>query len=194
MATSPSKSALKMPMPPALAHTRSDRPSTPTQERGFVSPTATPAGSPSKKQAPPGALDLPDVFDNAMRLAPTAGNASKATLQSFRDGPHSPTKDRGDKSADFRASVVQNKPLMAPASPTKGKENTPPAQATHNAAAASRQEIYKPREQSPSKTAPRGLTPETLEKLQKPSVRRLANVTQLCMLIQTSGRSRQEAN
>lgn len=174
-----------MPMPPPLVHTRSDRPSTPTQA-GFVSPTATPQGSPSKKHLPTGAHDLPDVFENAMKLAPTAGNPNKATLQSFKDGSHSPTKDRlpltGDKSNDFRASVIQSKPA-GPGSPTKvGKENTPP-QSHHGSAAASRQEIYKPRDQSPAKPVQRGLTPEMLEKLQKPSVRRLANVTQLCTSI-----------
>lgn len=183
---SPSKNDFKMPMPPPLVHTRAahDRPSTPTQA-GFVSPTATPVGSPSKKQLPPGAHDLPDVFENAMRLAPTAGNPNKATLDSFKGHSSSPSKDRvpltADKSNDFRASVIQSKPQLAPGSPTKlGKENTPPAQAQYGSAAAARGEIYKTREQSPVRPVQRGLAPDVLEKLQKPSVKRLANVTQLC--------------
>ena len=172
-----------MPMPPPLVHTRSDRPQTPT-ERGFVSPTATPQGSPSKRQLPPGATDLPDVFQTAMSLAPTGGNPNKATLQSFKDGAHSPSRDRvplsTDKSNDFRASVIQSK-VSAPASPTKvGKENAPPSQAQYGSAAASRQEIYKPRTESPVRPQQRGISAEDMEKLQKPSVRRLANVTQLC--------------
>lgn len=190
MATSasPSKGDFKLPMPPPLVHTRiahDERPSTP-QQMGFVSPTHTPAGSPSKKKAPPGAHDLPDAFENAMRLAPTGGNPSRSTLQNFKDAPGSPTKERlpltSDVSNDFRASVIQDK-RFAPGSPTKvGKENTPPvSQANYNSAAASRSEIYK-KEQGSAKAVPRGLTPDVLEKLQKPSVKRLANVTQLCML------------
>jgi len=192
MATSasPNKGDFKLPMPPPLVHTRiahDERPSTP-QQTGFVSPTHTPAGSPSKKKAPPGAHDLPDVFENALRLEPTAGNPTKSTLQNFKDAPGSPIKERlpltADKSNDFRASVIQDK-RFAPGSPTKvGKENTPPtSQAHYNSAAASRAEIYKSKEQGSVKAVPRGLTPDVLEKLQKPSVRRLANVTQLCMLV-----------
>lgn len=55
---------------------------------------------------------------------------------------------------------------------------------------AARAEIYKGKEQESAKV-PRGLTPDVLEKLQKPSVRRLANVTQLCMFFLVSEAGRQ---
>ena len=92
--------------------------------------------------------------------------------------------------ANFDESVM-HKSALAPGSPLRkqGKENTPPSSrqgepALQNQAAISRQELYQPREQ----TAPtvkkyntqRGLTPEELEILHKPNVKRLANVTQLC--------------
>lgn len=132
--------------------------------QGFVSPIATPQGSPSKQQFPPGAHDLPSVFENKLKLAPTAGNPNKTPKE-----PGSPTKG-----------------FAVPGSPNK--ENAPPGarqpkdyQHTSQAAA-SRQELYRPRGQDGSnKLLPRGLTQEAYEKLQKPSVKRLANVTQLCM-------------
>jgi cell cycle protein kinase DBF2 len=111
---------------------------------------------------PPGAFDLPDVFSNAMKLLPTLGSSSKAP----KNQDHSPTR-RGNK------------------------ENTPPArpgaqQQDHvSQAAASRQNHYRaPEDQSLSRqrsVISGGLTAEELEKLQKPTVKRLANVTQLCM-------------
>ena len=92
---SPGKPDLKMPLPPPLLHTRSgnelyDRPNTPKQN-GFTSPLQTPQGSPSKKHLPPGANDLPNVFDNAMKLgvmSPTkkqAGSPSKQVLSAADD-------------------------------------------------------------------------------------------------------------
>jgi len=126
-----------------------------------------------------------------MRLAPTAGNPTKATLQQF--SPTSPAKGRAplteDYSQDLRSSVFQDKTALLGSSPSKGgKENAPPSSKLGrdnlytNSAAASRQGVYKPREQfdSITKSIPRGITPEALEKLSKPSVKRLANVTQLC--------------
>lgn len=78
-----------------------------------------------------------------------------------------------------------------PGTPTSkiGKENTPPTHRTvkdnthTNQAAASRLDLYKPREQvdTANRSLHRGLPPDALEKLSKPAVRRLANVTQLCM-------------
>jgi hypothetical protein len=79
-----------------------------------------------------------------------------------------------------------------PGSPTRksNKENTPPGIRPAlkkdanflGHAAQSRQEVYKTREATESRTQyiQRGLSAEDIEKLQKPSVKRLANVTQLC--------------
>jgi len=179
-----------MPMLPPLLHTRPtndmfDRPQTPTNY-GFTSPVQTPQGSPSKKQLPPGANDLPHAFDNAMKLVPTSPTKTQ---------PKSPDKLGLSVGGD---NVVKD-PLADPAShflsraesPTRqsNKENTPTGgvrygkdvgiQQNQNHAAVSRQEQYHATE---SKRGPqiRGLTPEELQKLQLPRVKRLANVTQLC--------------
>ncbi|KAL8961591.1 MAG: hypothetical protein Q9193_001875 [Seirophora villosa] len=180
-------------MPPPLLHTRSnnglyenERPQTPTNA-GFTSPFATPQGSPSKKQLPPGANDLPNVFENAMRLAP--GSPTKLARQQL--SPHSPSK--GNRQA---AEENVDASVLSPGSPLRksNKENTPPAskqtkEATFNPnqAAVSRQEHYQPREASDQSTRvkfnqQRGLTAEELEKLQSPKVKRLVNVTQLYFL------------
>lgn len=179
-----------LPMPPPLLHTRSnnglyenERPQTPTSA-GFTSPFATPQGSPSKKQLPPGANDLPNVFENSMKLAPTS--PTKASRQQL--SPHSPNKsNRQTREENVNDSV------LSPGSPLRksNKENTPPAlrqtketSFNPNQAAISRQEHYQPRETSPSTRSKynlqRGLTPDELEKLQSPKVKRLVNVTQLC--------------
>ena len=82
-----------------------------------------------------------------------------------------------------------HKSATSPGSPLRkqGKENTPPTpralEATQNQAAFFRQELYQPREQPPpvkKYNTQRELTPEELDLLQKPDVKRLANVTQLC--------------
>lgn len=176
-----------MPMPPPLLHTRSgnelyDRPQTPTTpggNHGFTSPVQTPQGSPSKKQLPPGANDLPNVFENAMKLAP----ASPTKTQ-----PLSPTKQglslgtdnvNRDPFADHN-----NHNYGRSESPTRqsNKENAPAMRygkdIQQNHAALSRQEQYQPTESR--KTITRGLTTEEMQKLQLPKVKRLANVTQLC--------------
>lgn len=180
-----------IPMPPPLLHTRSsnglyenERPQTPTSA-GFTSPFATPQGSPSKKQFPPGANDLPNVFDNAMKLAPNSpSKAGRLQLS-----PHSPNK--GNRQA---AEDNVDHSVLGPGSPLRksNKENTPPAVRqtkeaafNPNQAAISRHEHYQPKETSePSSrnryNLQRGLTPEELEKLQSPKVKRLVNVTQLC--------------
>ena len=180
-----------MPMPPPLLHTRSgneiyETPNTPTTT-GFTSPYATPQGSPSKKQFPPGANDLPDVFDSAMKLdSPTKLGKSQLS-------PGSPNKS-GRQVFDESIDAGINRPeysLPPPGSPGRqqGKENTPPGlrsskPATPNQAAVSRQEPYQARDTdsgAKSRYSPqRGLTPEELEKLQLPRVKRLANVTQIC--------------
>ena len=179
---------MKMPMPPPLLHTRSgneihDRPLTPTQN-GFTSPMQTPTGSPSKKQLPPGANDLPNVFENAMKLAPTSPSKGQ---------PMSPSKhglSLGDEKITrdpFSDSVNHN---VVPGSPTKkpNKENAPPgghqlaksAGIQQNQAALSRQEAYQQADTKKGPAQTRGLTAEELQKLQLPKVKRLANVTQLC--------------
>ena len=80
---------------------------------------------------------------------------------------------------------------VSPGSPLRkhGQENTPPVsrqglEGSQNQAALSRQELYQPKDQGTSRTAKyntqRGLTAEEREILNKPNVKRLANVTQLC--------------
>ena len=186
-----SKLDFKLPMPPPLLHTRSgnalyDGPSTPTST-GFTTPYATPQGSPSKSKLPPGAKDLPNVFENALKLAPAS--PSKAGRQQL--SPHSPNKGGKQMIDDVsNESVIYQEHTPTPESPSRksNKENTPPGGRTgkeSNQAAISRQEQYQAREisnassknlQSPT----RGLTPAELEKLQLPRVKRLANVTQIC--------------
>jgi cell cycle protein kinase DBF2 len=179
---------MEMPAPPPLLHTRSgneihDRPQTPNQN-GFTSPVQTPTGSPSKKQLPPGANDLPNVFENAMKLAP---------MSPSKGPPQSPSK-QGLSLADdtmtrdpFLESVNHN---AMPGSPTRkpNKENAVPGGyllaktpgIQQNQAAISRQEAYQQTESKKNPAHTRGLTAEELQKLQLPRVKRLANVTQLC--------------
>ncbi|MCJ1256078.1 hypothetical protein MMC24_003898 [Lignoscripta atroalba] len=192
-----SRQELKMPMPPPLLHTRSgnelyDGPHTPTSS-GFTSPFATPQGSPSKNRLPPGANDLPNVFDNAMKLAPSSPTkAGRGQLT-----PHSPNKgSRQILEESLDESVIHQDYGSTPGSPLRksNKENTPPggrlgkdASYTPNQAAASRQEPYQNKESADAaargRYSPnRGLTAEELEKLQLPKVKRLANVTQLYFL------------
>lgn len=185
MANAPS---FPMPIPPPPLHTRSsdmDRPATPSQE-AFISPQQTPQGSPSKHQQPPGAFDLPHVFENAMRLLPTLGSPRSKPAT-----PTSPNKAnlQGADDNDYSANDLTT---LGPASPTRkaNKENTPPSARpglkqessyiTH--AAQSRQEPYRPREaeQSGRYYQTQRLSAEDLEKARKPAVKRLANVTQLC--------------
>lgn len=164
---------LTLPMPPPLLHTRSgnelyDRPSTPTSNH-IVSPQQTPQGSPSKNHFPPGAHDLPNVFENAMKLQPLSPTKSQ---------PKSPSKQ------EFSDDPFTEK-LQRPGSPTRqsNKENAPgsPTRFGYNAAAAARDAPYQ-RTETRRGPQQRGLTAEELEKLQLPKVKRLANVTQLCKL------------
>ncbi|OQO02155.1 hypothetical protein B0A48_11707 [Cryoendolithus antarcticus] len=190
-----------LPIPPPLLHTRSsnnanDAPGTPGyEEPAFISPVQTPQGSPSKSRMPPGAFDLPDVFSNAMKLMPTQGQPNTKALQSKQQPTASPTRH-----ADQDPFSVQDAKAGAPGSPTRkqGKENTPPAHRPAlqernsylNQAAQSRQDVYKPREDhSPTRQAQQqqanvvaAPTPEEQEKLRRPAVKRLANVTQLYFL------------
>lgn len=177
---------LRLPNPPPLLHTRSgneafDRPSTPSGN-GFTSPPLTPQGSPSKSRAPPGSLDLPNIFDKALKLTPTS--PSKNTHNHYNHPMFSTDKNPIE---DFNESVIHQRPT----SPTRkaNKENTPPGTRAPKdlgpnptAAAISRHEPYQPRDTDASKrhVQLRGLTPEEMEKLQQPRVKRLTNVTQLC--------------
>lgn len=165
---------MAMPMPPPLLHTRSgneayDRPQTPTGN-AFVSPSQTPVGSPSKKQLPPGASDLPNVFDNAMKLAP-----SSPTKQ-----PTSPNKLALADDSILRQDFA-NSPRSE--SPTRGanKENAPAGEGRSNQshAALSRRGQYESID-TKRNIQTRGLTAEETQKLQNPKLKRLANVTQLC--------------
>lgn len=179
---------LRLPNPPPLLHIRSshetfDRPSTPIGN-GFTSPANTPQGSPSKNRLPPGAIDLPNVFDNAMKLTPSS-TPTKPTYNHYNHPTFAPPKGAVE---DFSESVIR----QPPGSPTRrNKENTPPSptrlpkdlRTTPAPAALSRQEPYQPRDTDTAQRRHvhlRGLTPEELEKLQDPKVKRLVNVTQLC--------------
>lgn len=161
-------------MPPPLLHTRSgneiyERPSTPTSNH-VVSPLQTPQGSPSKNHFPPGANDLPNVFDNALKLQPLSPTKSQ---------PKSPSK--GEISQD-----PFTEKLTRPDSPTRqsNKENAPGSPTrfgyTQNSAALARDAPYQRPETTRRGPQARALTAEELEKLQQPKVKRLANVTQLC--------------
>ncbi len=183
---SPSKHDFKLPMPPPQLYTRPgneiyDGPLT-TAHHGFISPDGTPQGSPSKNQLPPGAHDLSNVFEHALRLAPTPGSPSKANLQ---QSPTSPNKSR---IPEFKVPDLKRGGLPGGPTDKQGKENTPPPSKLQytNQAAASRHEPYKPKETgSAGRAVQRGLPSDVLEKLAKPSVKRLANVTQLCELLST---------
>jgi hypothetical protein len=195
---------LPVPTPPLLTRSSqneafSDRPGTPTRNN-FTTPVATPQGSPSKNRAPPGALDLPVAFENAMKITPTGFGTPTKVGRSQGGTPLSPGKGNalavddgyfGNSTANADDSIL-HKSAVTPGSPMRkqGKENTPPSSrqglesVAQNQAAISRQELYQTRE-PPSHTkkynTQRGLTAEELEILHKPNVKRLANVTQLCM-------------
>lgn len=196
MASSTPKPDFSMPVLPPLIHTRStndvhEAPMTPGREHeAFISPAQTPQGSPSKNKLPPGAFDLPDVFSNALKILP-GGQSNAKPLQSKQQGTASPINK-----AEQDPFAKQDVKAVAPGSPLRkqGKENTPP---THRPAqqqdkglltqaAASRQEPYRAREDhSPTRqpaTFGGRLTSEEIEKLTRPNVKRLANVTQLYFL------------
>jgi cell cycle protein kinase DBF2 len=188
-----------MNLPPSLLQSRSgnelyDRPATPTRH-GYISPAQTPQGSPSKNRMPPGAIDLPNVFENAMKLAPSSPTKSGHNNPSGfspKKGGFGPAEE---SLLGFNESVIHKDSGSAPGSPTRksNKENTPPgglrlgkdSPFNTNQAAVSRQEPYQQRDQLDASTRKgqaqlRGLTAEEREKLQLPKVKRLANVTQLC--------------
>lgn len=198
---------IDLPVPPPRLHTRTgsdlgERPLTPMSasraQNAFISPSQTPQGSPSKNRMPPGAFDLPDVFSNAMKLLPTIGSSNKTPKQ---QAPLSPNKLNLQREAQYDDPFADpSSKAGVPGSPTRksNKENTPPpsrlpvikdsasAHSSHTShAAASRQDPYRTRGDDHSPTRAKsvisgGLTAEEIEKLSKPSVKRLANVTQLC--------------
>lgn len=188
------KPNFSIPMPPPPLHTRSgneyvDGPHTPTQ-MGFTSPLSTPQGSPSKNKLPPGAYDLPKVFENAMKLGPsTPTGGGRAWLRA-----HSPNKS-GKQAVEESSEDSASHQSYNSGSPTRksNKENTTPSTrlAKENnypitQAAKSRQEPYQQHKETLEPVTrgrhniQRGLTQEELEKLQLPKVKRLVNVTQLC--------------
>ena len=199
-----------MPSAPPPLHTRSsqndaytnDRPSTPIRNN-FTTPVSTPQGSPSKNRNPPGAFDLPTTFDNAMKLYPATNTYGTSPLKLDRPQgngiPLSPGKGQDETSYSSRSGNNDDSVLhKSPGSPLKkqANENTPPISrgldlgTNHNLAAQQRQAGYQPADSGLARenstptirkyNTQRGLTPEELELLQKPNVKRLANVTQLC--------------
>jgi hypothetical protein len=131
-----------------------------------------------------------------MKLTPaTLGSPTKS---GGRGTPLSPGKSNalavddsyfGNPHGNADESII-HKSAASPGSPLRkqGKENTPPSSRqsqepfTQTQAALSRQELYQPKEPSTKKyNTQRGLTTAELEILHKPNVKRLANVTQLCM-------------
>ncbi|KAI1815620.1 serine/threonine-protein kinase DBF20 [Poronia punctata] len=185
-----------------------ERPGTPgtPAKNAFVDPVSTPQGSPSKRTIPPGAHELPATLDNALKLNTSVLDTPvKLGRPQSSGSPLSPSKnniqptDDGYFSAAAAPSVdhsIIHKTAQSPESPTKkqGQENTPPVARSripmlnHNQAALSRHELYQQRDSRPITpttkkfNTARGLTPEELEILKKPSVRRLVNVTQLYFL------------
>lgn len=174
------------------------RPSTPIRS-SFVTPAITPQGSPSKRTVPPGANELPvalqgmkinppSAFDTPVKLSRPQSvvaplSPGKSNLQNLDEGPSTVDDSIIRKGVPRTGSPARN----------QGQENTPPLprdpfteptyQPSH--AALSRQELYQQQRERASPTVrrfntTRGLTAEERELLQKPGVKRLVNVTQLC--------------
>lgn len=176
-----------------------ETPNTPTRHN-FIDPARTPQGSPSKNRMPPGANDLPTAFGNAMKLTTTnSGSPTRSSRQNVMGStPLSPGKSNALAYDDsiMGSSGMADESIIhksTPSSPTRrhDKENTAPNSRLNiesfpvqNQAALSRQAIYETRELATPPTkkynTQRGLTPEEYEIMQKPNVKRLANVTQLC--------------
>jgi len=174
------------------------RPETPTKNN-FITPISTPQGSPSKKTLPPGANDLPVTFDTLNLGSTMLDSPLKLGQPQSAVTPLAPVKGNTqvfDDSTAVDDSII-HKGGAQPVSQLKkqqGQENTPPpsiprlavpepALTQHNHAALSRQDLYtRDRPITPAKkfNTSRGLTPEELEILQRPNVKRLVNVTQLC--------------
>lgn len=201
-----------------LAGDAAPRPVTPTMNNinSFINPLNTPLGSPSKKTIPPGAHDLPTVFDTAMNLNSAGIEAPiRLTRPQGVVAPLSPGKvnsiqpppqphvqplaqqPREELSAAVEEAAVQSahKGRASPGTPRRrqGQENAPPVprfaahdqerQPHHSHAALSRQQPYETKDRpiiAKRFNTARGLTAEEREILQRPNVRRMVNVTQLC--------------
>jgi cell cycle protein kinase DBF2 len=182
----------------ASGENSTSRPATPsTKLDNFLNPVSTPQGSPSKKTNPPGAHELPSAFDNALNLnTPTIEPPLRLGRPQSVVTPLAPGKTKtqplDESSPNVDESVVHK---TRPGSPNKkqGQENTPPTSrlaATesphqHSHAAVTRQQLYEQRDRPTTPATKRfnthrGLTAEEREILQKPNVKRLVNVTQLC--------------
>lgn len=169
------------------------RPETPTKTTSFLNPVTTPQGSPSKKTIPPGANELSSAFDNAMTLNETP---LRLTRPQSVISPLSPGKSNAQPVDESNISVDDSviHKTTSTGSPLRkqGQENTPPlsrfagtvSALQHNHAALSRQQLYEPNARhtiaAKKFNTSRGLTAEEREILQKPHVRRMVNVTQLC--------------
>ena len=176
------------------------RPSTPTRN-SFITPVSTPQGSPSKRTVPPGANELP-VALQGMKINPPSAFDTPVKLSRPQSvvAPLSPGKSNlqtvEESSPTVDDSIIR-KGIPRTGSPLRnqGQENAHPAlprdpfteptyQPSH--AAVSRQELYQTRDRPPATVrrfnTTRGLTAEERELLQKPGVKRLVNVTQLCTL------------
>lgn len=180
------------------------RPGTPTSNmNNFITPVATPQGSPSKKTLPPGANELPVAFDSAMKLNTNTNILDTPLKLRPQTGasPLSPVRSNLQPTTDDvfgTSSPNVDESIIHKSNPKKqGQENTPPSRIPvpgsdspymHNQAAVSRQDLYQLRETRPLTpttkkfNTQRGLTPEELEVLKKPNVRRMVNVTQLYFL------------
>lgn len=151
-------------------------------ETAFLSPYATPQGSPSKKQPPPGSHNLPAHFDSALKLSSYSTSNTTNNPSHLPVGPGSPLKNQ---SHDYFSAQAEPTTSLKSSSPGRrdGKENYPPT--GRNPAAFERQKVYSPNLASDSEVrrTMQGhhlLSAADRDKLAKPGVKRMANLTQLC--------------
>lgn len=159
-------------------------------------PTAFSSPTKAQSKNPPASYELPVAFDSALKL----GRADLSSpVKQERGTPLSPGKSNALAVDDsYFSGPVENADesilhkSVASGIPVRkhGKENTPPSSRSgtdailpQTQAALSRQEHYQrepPAQSSKKYNTQRGLTKEELAIINKPNVRRLANVTQLC--------------
>lgn len=192
------------------------RPVTPTMNNfnSFINPLNTPLGSPSKKTIPPGAHDLPGVFESAMNLhagaidapvrlthpqsvvAPlspgkqsSSSSLVKTQVQPLGQQPREDLSPVVDESALKKGRASPGTPRRRQAQDKEQQQQQPrlghdqERQERHSHAALSRQQAYETKERpivAKRFNTARGLTAEEREILQRPNVRRMVNVTQLC--------------
>ncbi|KAH8662179.1 kinase-like domain-containing protein [Xylariales sp. PMI_506] len=142
------------------------------------------------------------VLESPLKLRPQSSGKPLSPVKSNLQPSDDPFLSSESSTTD-ESIIHKGKASISSGSPLKkqGQENTPPSRIpvadsnnaspfAHNQAAISRQEIYHLRERETRLLTPttkrfntsRGLTPEELEILKKPSVQRLVNVTQLYFL------------